>query len=408
LADTDTHPKAILCLIAVATGIFYGLQMHSVLWQLDENGLSSITAGKTPYWDFANLWAGGKLAASGNVALLFDVETYRGALREMLSPVLADQEWSYPPSILLIGVPLSLLPLSFAYILWTLGSVLALYLACRTLNLSRVYCVAVCLSPVVFYNALLGQNGTLTASLLVTGLANLQRRPILGGMLIGLLSIKPHLGILLPFCLLAGGYYAAFFSAALTCLVMILATGLLFGFDTWLGFWDETRMIMTAILEAPFPQGYHASASTIFSFSRGLGADLPSAYLVQAIATATALVLAIWLWSRKPAASAELRVPISAGLALIATPYGYVYDAVALAIGAVILARYSLSNPQATVIPFVALALWFMPVFTRMVFDWGYSVGAIFLVLAVAVLMKDAVSQATQSNGSLREPVRAS
>lgn len=32
-------------------------------WMLDEHGLS-IMSQKLPYWDFSNLWAGGRLAAS--------------------------------------------------------------------------------------------------------------------------------------------------------------------------------------------------------------------------------------------------------------------------------------------------------------------------------------------------------
>ena len=56
--------------------------------------------------------------------------------------------------------------------------------------------VAVC----VFF----GQNGFYTAALLIGGLMCLDRRPVLAGVLFGILTIKPQLGLLLPVILLLG------------------------------------------------------------------------------------------------------------------------------------------------------------------------------------------------------------
>src|SRR5689334_18035653 len=80
------------------------------LWAIGPDGLSALS--KTlPYWDFSNLWAGGRMALDGHVGTLFDVDAYRAALRGMFGPDLPNQEWSYPPSILLIGAPLATLPI---------------------------------------------------------------------------------------------------------------------------------------------------------------------------------------------------------------------------------------------------------------------------------------------------------
>ncbi|MCJ8519788.1 hypothetical protein ABID21_002929 [Pseudorhizobium tarimense] len=57
------------------------------------NGLSVMT-GRLPYWDFTNLWGGGRIALEGHVGQLSDLESYRPALRALLSPWLLDQEWS--------------------------------------------------------------------------------------------------------------------------------------------------------------------------------------------------------------------------------------------------------------------------------------------------------------------------
>lgn len=91
-------------------GAFMGFNLLRLGWTLDENGLSVMT-GRLPYWDFTNLWGGGRMALQGHVDYLFDVELYRPALRTLLSPLMLDQEWSYPPSMLLLGAPLAMLPI---------------------------------------------------------------------------------------------------------------------------------------------------------------------------------------------------------------------------------------------------------------------------------------------------------
>jgi uncharacterized membrane protein len=56
--------------------------------------------------------------------------------------------------------------------------------------------------PSVFDNLYHVQNGFLSAALLLGGLALRMQRPLLAGVLIGCLTIKPQLGVLLPLPLL--------------------------------------------------------------------------------------------------------------------------------------------------------------------------------------------------------------
>lgn len=125
----DQQRFATFVLIA---GLTVGLLFHARLWIFDVNGLS-VGSGRLPYWDFTNLWAGSKMAITGQVNDLFDVEAYRANLRAMFSPLLPDQEWSYPPSIILLGASLAMLNIFAAYLLWTTGSVALLHFAIRPL-----------------------------------------------------------------------------------------------------------------------------------------------------------------------------------------------------------------------------------------------------------------------------------
>ena len=61
--------------------------------------------------------------------------------------------------------------------------------------------------PAVLVNLGHGQNGFLTAALLGGALVVLDRRPIVAGILFGLLVYKPQFGLMIPLALVAGGHW---------------------------------------------------------------------------------------------------------------------------------------------------------------------------------------------------------
>lgn len=323
-SNLDPVQRAFLVAVG-ATCFALGLYYQFELWQLDANGLTP-AGDRLPYWDFSNLWGGSLMALDGHVGYLFDVEAYRSELDRIFAVALPHQEWSYPPHILLIGVPLALLPIWLAYAIWSLGTILAFHFALRLFRLPTVVHVFVLFSPAIWSNQVFGQNGALTAALLIAGLYHTRSRPILAGALLGLLTMKPQIGLLVPFCLLAGRYYAATASAIVTTLILFLATGFLFGFDVWTLFVTKTRPMMTSILEAPYPQAYHTHAATIFVTMRSMGAALPLAYGVQLLASAVAAAAVVWVWRLASPIDHRTKVVIAGLLTPIAALYGYAYD----------------------------------------------------------------------------------
>ncbi|MFX8624471.1 glycosyltransferase family 87 protein, partial [Acinetobacter baumannii] len=73
-----------------------------------------------------------------------------------------------------------------------------------------------CAFPVVMFNALMGQNGCLTAALIGGTLYLMPKRPWLAGVCLGLLTYKPQYGLIFPLVLIAAGQWKTFASAALT------------------------------------------------------------------------------------------------------------------------------------------------------------------------------------------------
>ena len=93
------------------------------------------------------------------------------------------------------------------------------------------------------------QNGFVTGALLVSGVVLLDRRPLTAGALLGALVIKPHLALLVPFWLAAGGRWRAFAAAAASALGLLALSWLVFGTETmvaYTGTWQASAAIMRA------------------------------------------------------------------------------------------------------------------------------------------------------------------
>lgn len=371
--------------VIAGCGILVGLVYQFQLWTFRPDGYSALSE-RLAYWDFTNLWSGGRLALEGRVDAIFDVEAYRLALRGWFGSGLPDQEWSYPPSILLIGVPLSFLPLPLAYGLWTAATLACLYLVLRNLQLPAIVTLALLFSPAAVMNSIFGQNGALTTALLIGTLLLLPLRPVLAGILAGLLTIKPHLGLLLPFCFLAAGQYRAIVAAILTTVMLVGLTGLFFGFDVWLGFFKETGPLMQKIMEAEYPQPYHKNALTAFNLGRWLGFGIAGAYILQALVSLLAIIASVRIWRPQFVMDNRLRALLTGVLAILATPYAYSYDAIPYCLA---VACFFLADRRLPRWPIAVAYLW--PLFLHVLNGQGIGIGILPLAIFAGVMIRLAI-----------------
>ena len=327
-------------------------------WILWLAPVGDVTADRTALAarDFTALWTAGRTATSNAIGVLSDPILFTRLLRDWFGAGIPDQIWPYPPTALLLAAPLSLPPIGYAFVLYTAGTLLLLWLALRSGGLRPAVCAAVLVSPAVADNALAGQNGALTAALLIGGLLLLDRRPAVAGALLGGLIIKPQLGLLLPICLLAARRWRTILFAASTAASLILASALLFGFDVWTEYVCRARPMISAYIEAPWQarpgQLIFASA---FMAARSLGAGLSLAWLAQGAVALLCAVLAWCAW-RKPDLDPQLRMALTASLAMAASPWIHGYDMPALAVCVVVL----LPRLRPVYRPVLVLA-WFWP-----------------------------------------------
>ena len=215
--------------------------------------------------------------------------------------------------------------------------------------------------PAVFVNLGHGHNGFLTAALMGFALLLLDRRPVISGILFGLLAYKPQFGVLVPLVLMATGRWKTFTAAALTVVMLVLAATLAFGIAVWPAFFDGSRFTREVVLEAG-GTGWHKIQS-VFAWARMWGAPIGVAYAIQIVVTLALAIAVIWLWRSN--SSARLK---AAGLilaALISTPYSLDYDLMALAPAIAFWAsdgRFrGFRNWEKTVLA----ALWILPLIAR-------------------------------------------
>jgi hypothetical protein len=333
--------------------------------------------------DGLDFWAGGFLALHGHVAMLFDQTAYDGFLRGIYGK-LPVHLWSYPPNYLLLAAGFGWLPPWPAVLAFDVFGLLALAAVLRLAGLPALFVLAVVLSPASLETLLEGQNATLLTALIGGGLLVLPKRPRLGGVLIGLGSIKPQLGLVLPLYLLRRAP-VAFGFAVLAAVGLGCASWLAFGTGAWAAFWEVTRPAMNAVLLTGRPPEFAAGLISVFAAVRGLG--VPAALVIQGVVTVAAIALA----------AMRREVPVVLICAALASPYLHVYDLVGVTLATALLIRDRLAvgfYPFEAVLFFVA---WFGPGMLPWVPGLAHATPVVLLLLLASALRRGPVGSCDSS-----------
>ena len=201
---------------------------------------------------------------------------------------------AYPPHAIILLSPLRGLPFGLSFILWSALGALSLGLAAWvTFGHSWRASLFVLLTPAAFFSLWIGQSGLFASAFFIAGLGLLQRRPVLAGVFIGLLTFKPTYGLLIPFALLAGGHWRAIFSASLTAGGLILASMWLYGTEVWGQFFASIPAFQMSH-QTPNEELIVNLIPTIFMAARLLGFDSAISYAIQGIAGLIVITVITW------------------------------------------------------------------------------------------------------------------
>ena len=367
-ADYWLNKRRILLISRLFVGVYLaGLiaWLLAVTW-LAETPITSLRN------DFAGFWSVGHLVLQDRASEAYLPQIALAAQEAQVPEHEVHLPWFYPPQVFFLLAPLVALPYLPAFFLWTGASLLGLAAALRALAPNTAVVWLLLASPGLFWILRFGQTGVLAAALLGGALFFLARgRPVAAGILIGLLTFKPHLGLLLPFALIAAREWRAIAAAALTTLAIAAVSTLAFGLDVWPRFLEA--MDIAAAMQARGGLPYNQMVS-LHALLRTLGlADGPALALQAALALAVlALVVQVW---RSQGASLLSGALLAAGSLLI-SHHLLGYDLALYAPAVAILAADGLRRGWLPGEREGYMLMWFWPLFSGVITELtGYPLG---------------------------------
>jgi alpha-1,2-mannosyltransferase len=378
-----------LILLAICTLAFAG-------WIAISDGLIDPN-GKLIGTDFSSFYAAGSLVLDGHAGDVYDMAAHYARERQIFGEATPYYGWLYPPIFLFAVTPLALMPYPLALAVWQ-GASFALYLFVIAAILRRVrrdddavarlwLPVAVAF-PAAFINLGHGQNGFLTAALLGAALVTLPRRPVLAGILFGLLAYKPQFGLLIPVALLAAGQWRAFLAAGVTVLALAGAASVAFGPEIWRSFAASTETSRTLLLEQG-NVGFEKLQSA-FAAVRMWGGAISLAYVVQAAASVIALFSVAWAW--RSCGDRDLKAALLIVATLLASPHVLDYDLIAVAPAVAFIVASRWPNGFRDYDISVLAAAWFAPLFARTIAGaTGVPLGLIAVAMLYILAMRHAM-----------------
>jgi hypothetical protein len=215
-------------------------------------------------------------------------------------------------------LPLGLLPYYAAFAVWDVFTFSLYFVASFYRRWRPSSALLIALAPAALQNFATGQTGFLSAALILGGFRLVVNRPILGGILIGLASFKPTLGILIPIALISARAWRSLVAAVVTIAILVVASSLVFGWSVW-PTW-LAKLPAHAEWAKSVPEQFKPTITANLTF---LGASLAVVRVAQ-ISVAVLVALLIWACFRRGVtllATAALLVGT-----VLATHYAFLYD----------------------------------------------------------------------------------
>ena len=281
--------------------------------------LGNLQGGYLAFNDFFAQWSFARFALADDPTQIYDT-TALHQLQLSLEPRLHQfLPFPYPPTYLFVVLPLGWLPFGPAYMAWETAS-LALFLWAVLGGAWRTPLVAfILLAPVTVIAVIYGQSSLLASALIVGGMRILRSRPMISGILLGLATFKPQLGVLIPLALIAGGYWRTLAMAGASVGVLVIASGVAFGWDMWSA-WPRAIAAHLNFAESAV-NDYHKPG--ILATLKLAGMALPVARAVQGGVT-VAVAAVVWFCFRRGVTDLSIAV-LQVGT-FLATPYLFRYD----------------------------------------------------------------------------------
>lgn len=314
--------------------------------------------------DFAAFWAAAQLALEGRAVEAFDQDTIVATIT--IPPDYPQERffWMYPPTWALVTAPLGALPFWAAWPLFA-GLSLGVYLfALRPWAGAMIGQLNLILAaPVVLLGAVNANTGLLLAGLLVLALSAMaQGRHVMAGLVIAAMTVKPTMGVLIPFALASAGYWRVVLWACIGTVVFAGLAVLPFGLEYWARFFAGILVAADQLADGKIPI---AVMVTWYAFARFVGLVHGDAVLIQIGASVLLVALVAGMWRRQIALAEKGALLLLA--APLATPYAHYYEMAFMLAGTVLWVHAGHGRRWDERV--LMAALWILPVFVTFARD---------------------------------------
>jgi hypothetical protein len=391
LEQRDTlRPPAVVLIPSLALSFYVWLVLATTIPYPGKIGIDYNTLGT----DWMVFYGAIRSVLDGNPLLIFDGDRFTDFLNTTfagwLSSPLDFRPWAYPPSFLALLLPFAPLGFFGSYVAFQIvtGALLALALpsSSNATLPSGALLAAVLICPASAINVIDGQAVFLVAALIVGGFGLLERRPYLGGLVLGLLTFKPQFCILVPIALIAAGQWRALLASGLSALALMIASGLIFGWDLWLR-WVPVIFENLVSPNEKWIEFGRMWGHSVYTCAVLLGAPDRLASLIQLLATLGAAISVIIAFRSRLGTREKTAVFLAA--TVLAAPHSGPYDGTLLVIAAAfwLMAR---KPPLPLWCWTLAFMIWLLPMLSPPLLFPVARIAPLFPVLLIVLLLRPA------------------
>jgi alpha-1,2-mannosyltransferase len=290
-----------------------------------------------PGTDWMVLYGAIRLAVAHQFALTNDGMAFTAYLNtsfgDWLSKPLFYRPWVYPPSLLVVLLPFSVLGFVGSYLAFQLTSA-ALLAGALLFRAERSWAapfiaLAALTCPSASINVIDGQGGFFVACVMVLGIRLLSCRPLLAGAVLGLLSVKPQFALLLPVPLLMTGHWRGLLGAAGSALGLVAVSAMIFGLEPWI-WWLHQMAASNSDSTAAWVTFGRLWGNSVYACAVLLGSSPRIGSLLQMLAVLGAAASVFVAFRFRYGTDRRLSILLAA--TILAAPHSGSYDAILLTI----------------------------------------------------------------------------
>ncbi|WP_296225389.1 glycosyltransferase family 87 protein [Ralstonia sp. UBA689] len=337
--------------------------------------------------DFVVFWSAAQLTLQGTPLGVYDFATLH-ALEVATVPLIATNHailpWFYPPTFLLFVLPFGLLPYWLAVPVFfgvSAGAFLSVVRRIVPWREAWLPCVAF---PGIAVVLATGQNALLLAACAGLALTKLQSRPVVAGMLLALLTLKPQLALMVPVALVCARAWKTLAAMALTTLGLTAVALGAFGVQSFTAFLHNAGFARSVVESGAV---ILARMPTVFALVKMLHGGVVPAYVLHLAVAVVAAGVVVYAWRRPCAFALQASALIVA--TLLASAYLYDYDLAFLGLAIAWFGTYAWRQGWLPGERELLVLLWLLPLAGMLLIESiGFQLMPIILLLALAQIAR--------------------